>query len=142
MAGFEFRYRASGQSPTIQSILAGTAGTALKKGDIVLKDVSGQASLGVSGSTEFLGVVLADYTGLTAGTSKIDVITDPDAVYAVSDANARILGATLDITGASGAQGVTTSSNKEFVVAATKGSNSDPTLVRFNVGKHLFNLAQ
>ncbi len=142
MAGFEFRYRLSGGAPTIQTILAGTAGTALKRGDMILKDTSGQASIGISGSTQFLGVCLADYSGLTAGTSKIDVIVDTDAVYATTDANARTIGATLDISGATGAQTVTTSSNKEFVVAATKDASTAKTLVRFNVGKHLFNLAQ
>ena len=142
MAGFEFLYRLSGGAPTIQTILAGTAGTALKKGDMVLLDTSSQASLAVSGSAKFLGLVLADYSGLTAGTSKIDVITDTDAVFSVTDANARNIGATLDISGATGAQTVTTSSNKEFVVAATKDASTAKTLVRWNTGKHLFNTAQ
>ena len=136
---FEFRYRVSGGAPTIQSINAGTAGLNLKKGDMILRDTSGEAQLGVSGSIAFLGVCLADYTGLTQTTSKIDVITDFDAVYAVTDGTARTLGSTLDLGGTgSGVHGVTASSNKDFVVVATKAAATDKTLVRFNIDTHLF----
>lgn len=137
MAGFTFRYRLSHGTPTIQQIVS--AETSWKKGDMALLNASSQAAIGATGSATFLGVVLADYSSLAAGTDKVDVIVDTDAVYAVTDANARNIGATLDISGATGAQTVTTSSNKEFVVAATKGATSDKTLVRWNVGKH-FNL--
>lgn len=140
MAGFEFRYKLSGGPPTIQSLV--TAATSWKKGDTVMLDWQGRAALGVSGSATFLGVVQADYSGLTAGTDKVDVIVDPDAVYAVTDANARTIKATLDVSGATGAQAVTTSSNKEFVVVATKAASTDKTLVKFNVGKHVHSLAQ
>jgi len=139
MAGFEFRYKVSGGPPTVQSIV--TTDTAYKKGDTVLIDALSRASLGVSGSATFIGVCLADYASLTAGTSKIDVLVDPDAVFAVTDANARNIGATLDVSGATGAQTVTTSSNKEFVVVNTKAAASDKTLVRWNVGEHLLNKA-
>jgi hypothetical protein len=140
MAGFEFRYRLSGASPTIQQVVTTT--TAWKKGDTVLIDVNSRAAIGVSGSVTFLGVCQADYTGLTAGTDKIDVLTDADAVFAVTDANARNIKATLDLSGATGAQTVATSSNKEFVVVATKNASTDKTLVRWNVGKHINNVAQ
>lgn len=139
MAGFEFRYRLSGGPPTIQDVVSGTA--TWKKGDMAILNVSSQAVLGATGSATFLGVVEADYSGLTAGTSKVQVIVDPDAVYAVTDANARNIGATLDISGASGAQGVTTSSNKEFIVVATKAAAADKTFVKFNVGEHIHNKA-
>ncbi len=136
---FEFRYRVSGGAPTIQQVNAGTAGLTLKKGDMLLRDTSGEIQLGVSGSINFLGVCLADYSGLTQTTSKVDVITDFDAVYAVVDGTARIMGATLDLGGTgSGVHGVTASSNKDFVVVATKGAATDRTLVRFNIDTHLF----
>lgn len=140
MAGFEFRYKLSGGPPTIQQIVTGTA--TWKKGDMALKSASSQVILGATGSATFLGVVCADYSSLTVGTDKVDVITDPDAVYAVTDANARSIGATLDIAGASGAQGVASSSNKEFVVVATKDANADKTLVKFNTDVQLFEQAQ
>lgn len=140
MAGFEFRYRLSGGPPTIQDVVSGTA--TWKKGDMALLGVANTAILGVTGSATFLGVVEADYSGLTAGTSKVQVIVDPDAVYACTDANARNIGASLDIAGASGAQSLASSSNKEFVVVATKAAAADKTLVKFNIGKHLHNVAK
>ena len=62
-------------------------------------------------------------------------------MYGVDDANARVLGATLDLSGATGAQAVAASSNKEFVVVAPS-SASEETLVRINVGKAFANKAQ
>jgi hypothetical protein len=53
----------------------------------------------------------------------------------VVDNNARLIGATLNITGATGAQGVTTSSNKEFVVVRTSTATEE-TLVRINQDAH------
>jgi hypothetical protein len=71
----------------------------------------------------------------------VPVIIDPDAVFAVADANARKIGDTLDLAGASGAQTIAASSNKNFVVVEDKTSN-EPTKVRFNVGQHHYNKAQ
>lgn len=140
MAGFEFRYKQAGGLPTIQQIVSGTA--TWKKGDTAILNASAQAILGVTGSATFLGVVQADYANLTTGTDKVDVVTDVDAVYAVTDNNARNIKATLDVSGASGAQALAASSNKEFVVVSTKNAAGDKTLVKFNLGKHIFNTAQ
>lgn len=137
MAGFRFAYRTSGGQPTIKSILYKDTET-LSKGDIANLE-SGTVDLGATADTNLLGVILNTQAG-TSGVTKAEVITDADAVYEVTDANARNAGATLDLTGSTGAQGVTTSSNKEFVVVATKTS-SQKTLVRFNVGKHHENVA-
>ena len=71
----------------------------------------------------------------TTGVSKIRCITDADAVYAVDDANARLIGATLDITGATGAMTVTTSSNADVLVVADS-SATEATLVRFTPTNH------
>jgi len=132
MAGFTFRYRASGGAPTIESVLSGLTGT-LTKGDMCSLS-SGEIVLGATSATAFLGEVLQ--TGaVTDGVTRVSVITDPDAVYAVTDANARLKGATLDIAGATGAQAVASSSNKEFVVVVDCTATEE-TLVRFNVGKH------
>lgn len=138
MAGFTFRYRMSGGAPTIQSII--TADTALTKGDLVNLE-SGQADLAVTTDVNLMGAVLETRTGMTAGTSKVAVITDPDAVYGVTDANARAIGATLDIAGATGAQGVAASSNKEFVVVADSTA-SEETLVTINADVHFLKKAQ
>lgn len=136
--GFHFAYRMCGAPPTVQEIVA--ADTAYVKGDMVNLE-SGQADLGVTTDANFLGAVQKTYSGLTAGTSTIEVIVDADAVYAVYDANARVKGATLDLSGATGAQTVAASSNKEFVVVADSAAD-EPTYVRFNVGKHHDNVAQ
>ena len=132
MAGFQFRYRLSGAPPTIERIVQKDTET-ITRGDMVNLE-TGQLDLGATADTNLLGVALETVAG-TAATTFIDVITDADAVYGVVDNNARVKGATLDLTGSTGAQGVTTSSNKEFVVVAASTSSQE-TLVRFNVGKH------
>lgn len=138
MAGFTYRYRISGAAPTVQSLVIKDTET-LTKGDIANLE-TGQIDLGATADANLAGVVLETKAGTTAVT-EYEVITDPDAVYGVTDANARVIGATLDLSGATGAQTVTTSSNKEFVVVADC-SASQETLVRINVGKHFANKAQ
>lgn len=137
MAGFSFRYRLSGGAPTIQVLKAKDTET-LTKGDMLNLE-TGALDLGATADTGFLGVCL-DTGARVASTTDVSFIRDADAVYGVTDANARLSGATLDVAGATGAQGVATSSNKEFVVVAPS-SASQETLVRFNVGKHVDNVA-
>jgi hypothetical protein len=138
VAGFHFRYRISGGAPTIQRVVFKDTET-ITKGDLVNLE-SGQLDLGATADTNLVGVALETAAG-TSAVTLLTVITDPDAVYGVTDANARLIGATLDLSGATGAQGVATSSNKEFVVVATS-SATEETLVRINVGKHYQNKAQ
>ena len=138
MAGFTFRYRLSGGAPTIQVLKAKDTET-LSKGDILNLE-TGEVDLGATADTNLLGVCL-DTAARTDSTTDVYVITDADAVYAVDDANARVKGATLDLAGATGAQAVATSSNKEFVVVAPCTATEE-TLVRVNVGKHADNKAQ
>ena len=137
MAGFKYRNRLSGGNRTKQDIVMADA--SFVEGDVVNLE-AGQADLGVTTDANFLGVVVETKAGV-AGTTKIKVCTDPDAVYGVTDANARVIGATLDLAGGTGAQGVAASVNKEFVVEADC-SATERTLVRFNVGKHYKNKAQ
>jgi methionine aminopeptidase len=137
-AGFRYRGRKSGGEPTIQDLLCKDTET-LSKGDLVNLE-TGEIDLGAAGDTNFLGVVLETQAG-TDSTTRYRVIVDSDAIYAVYDANARLKGATLDISGATGAQTVTTSSGKEFVVFA-ESTAAQETLVCFNVGKHVDNKAQ
>jgi hypothetical protein len=101
---------------------------------------TGEIDLAATADANLLGAVQQTAAG-TDSTTLFEVITDEDAVYAVTDANARLKGATLDIAGATGAQTVATSSNKEFVVVAPS-SATEETLVKFNVGKHVDNKAQ
>lgn len=138
MPGFTFRYRKSGGAPTIQVAKAKDT-ESLTKGDLLNLE-TGEVDLGATADTAFVGVCL-DTVAAVDSTTDIRYISDADAVYGVVDANARVKGATLDISGATGAQTVAASSNKEFVVEADS-SAAQETLVRFNVGKHLDNLAK
>lgn len=138
-AGFRFRGRKSLGQPTIQNILCNATAT-LSAGDMVTL-TAGKLVLGATAATSFVGLCLQTQAG-TASVTKYKVIVDADAIYGVYDANARNKGATLDIAGATGAQTVAASTNKEFVVFATKAATDPETLVCFNVGKHIDLLAQ
>jgi len=137
MAGFTFAYRLSGGAPTIQNLLFKDTET-LTLGDLANLE-TGEVDLLATADTASLGAILETKAG-TDSTTRIHVITDADAVYSVADANARLKGATLDVAGATGAQTVAASSNKNFVVHA-ESTATQPTLVRFNIGKHHENLA-
>jgi len=136
-AGFAFRYRLGGGSPTIQTLTIKDTET-LTKGDIVNLE-SGEIDLGATGDTALVGAAQETKAG-TDSTTTYPVIVDVDAVYDVYDANARVKGATLDLSGATGAQTVGASSNKEFVVVEASTA-TERTLVRFNVGAHYGNVA-
>ena len=136
--GFRYRGRISGGAATIQDIVYKDTET-LSKGDMANLE-SGQIDLGATADTNFLGMIQETQAGTTAVT-KARVIVDPDAIYGIYDPNARVKGATLDIAGATGAQTIAASSNKEFVVWATSAADEE-TLVVFNVGKHHSNKAQ
>jgi len=136
-AGFRFRYRLNGGEPTIQTLTIKDT-EVLTKGDMVNLE-TGEIDLGATADTALVGVVLETKSG-TDSTTTYKVVVDSDAVYGVYDANARVKGATLDLSGATGAQTVATSSNKEFVVVEASTA-SEETLVRFNIGKHVDNVA-
>ncbi len=136
--GFRYRGRKSGGAPTIQDLTFKDTET-ISKGDIVNLE-TGEVDLGATADTNLLGVALETVAG-TDSTTKIKCIVDADAIYGVYDANARVKGATLDLSGATGAQTVATSSNKEFVVYMDSTA-AEETLVCFNVGKHHENKAQ
>lgn len=138
MAGFTYAKRLCHATPTIQDLPCKDTET-LTKGDMVNLE-TGEIDLLAAGDANGLGVVLETAAG-TDSTTLFKVITDADAVYRVTDNNARKKGDTLDIAGATGAQTVAASSGKEFVVVAPS-SATEPTLVRFNVGKHADNKAQ
>lgn len=136
--GYKFEYRMGGGSPTYQTIVV--ADTAFREGDMVNLE-SGEVDLAVAGDTALLGIAAQTKSGMTASTSTIEVIVDADAVYSVYDNNARTMGDALEVSGATGAMGVTASTNDQFVVVETCTAN-ERTLIRFNVGKHWSNVAQ
>lgn len=132
MAGFTFRYRLSGGAPTIQTLKFKDNET-LTKGDLVNLE-AGEADLAASADTAYLGVALETKVGVDS-TTDIQVITDKDAVYGVTDANARLVGAILDIAGTTGGQTLATDSNHDVIVVAPS-SATEETLVTFNATKH------
>lgn len=136
--GFRYRGRKNGGEPTIQDILCKDTET-LTKGDMANLE-SGEIDLGATADTNFLGMIMETAAG-TDSTTRFKVIVDADAIYGVYDPVARLKGATLDLAGATGAQTIATSSNKEFVVYA-ESTASEETLVCFNTGKHHDNKAQ
>ena len=136
MAGFEFAYLENSSDPSTIQIATFKDTETLTKGDMVSIE-SGLADLGATNDETFAGVALETVSGTTA-VSKITYISNDDAVYAVDDANARLNGATLDLSGATGAQTVTTSSNADFMVVADS-SATEPTLVKINHGYHYKN---
>jgi hypothetical protein len=127
MTGFTFAYlQNGGTAPTIQELTVADA-EVLSKGELVNLE-SGELDAAATGDTALVGAVLADVDNTADGlTAK--VIVDQDAVYAVTDGNARVIGATLDI----GAGGLTVaaSSNADLIVVADS-SATEKTLVTFN----------
>lgn len=149
---FTWKYNVSGGRPLVQTLLAKDTET-FTIGDMVNLE-SGEADLAATSDTDILGGFVgpedpadqkANEPGVveaTDSTTVLKVITNPDAVYAVADANARLMGATLDISGATGAQTVAASSNTEFVVVARKRQNADDTLVSIIGTLHPFTKSQ
>lgn len=131
-AGFRFRYRLSGAPPTIQTLTCKDNET-LSRGDLANLE-SGEIDLAATNDTALVGAILETKVGVDS-TTTYQVITDFDAVYGVYDANARAIGATLDITGSTGAQTVTTSSNVDVIVVANSTA-SEETLVMIAHGEH------
>lgn len=130
--GFRPRYRLSGQPFTVLNLLFKDTET-LTKGDILNLE-TGEVDLGATNDTTFIGVALQTKAG-TDSTTRIEVISDWDAVYGVYDANARLTGATLDISGTTGAMTVAASSNVDLIVVA-ESTATEETLVMIAHGEH------
>lgn len=122
--GFEFSHRTTYPSPTMKPFPLKSGVTDVAGGKLANIE-SGEVDIAATGDTGLAGLIHSpvnpdhDLSAMPAG-AEVYVITDPDAVYRVTDANARNDGATLDI--ASGAAAVASSSNADLVVAATSTS--------------------
>ena len=145
--GFIWRYNLYGSPhPVIAEFFAQGTET-LTKGDIMNVE-SGEVDLAVTTDALLAGVLIGavdpddnvdGQPGVIAAvdsTTRLRVQINPDAVYGIEDDNARDAGATLDITGATGAQTIAASSNTEFVVVKTKKANSDETQVMITPAAH------
>jgi uncharacterized protein YbcI len=131
VTGFAFRYRIGGGTPTVGSFPFVNADP-LAEGDM-LSLTGGEVELGLSGHL-LLGAAAEARNGDGSMTA-LRAYTDADAVYAVSDASARHKDGTVDLTGASGSQGVADGPNGDFTVVADC-AGGEATLVRISVGRH------
>ena len=151
--GFDWRYNVSGGTPLIGTFLMKDTET-LTKGDMLNLE-SGEVDLMATGDTAAVGVFMGpenpnDATdgqpGVVSGTDSttlVKAIVNPDAVYAdTNDTSARLAGALLDVSGATGAQTIAASSNNEFVVVARKRQAADETLVQFTAPTHYLSKVQ
>ena len=130
--GFEFRYRECGKAPTILDFLCKDTET-LTKGDLGNLE-TGEIDLAATADTGLLGAIMETASG-TDSTTRFKVIVDADAVYAVYDANARLVGACLDISGATANQTVASKTNADLVVVA-ESSADEETLVKIHPTQH------
>lgn len=130
MAGFDYAYNLGGGEPNIQEFVVVNDGV-IAQGALCNLE-SGEATLAVTDDAALIGVALETVDNADDGL-KIRCIVNPDAVYSVVDANARVAGATLDI--ATGALGVTTSSNADLIVVADSTA-TERTLVMIAPGEH------
>ena len=151
--GFEWRYNVSGGRPLILTLAMKDTET-LTRGDM-LNVESGEVDLAVTSDAALAGIFVGpenpnDATdgepGKVSGTDSttiVKVIVNPDAVYAdPNDTSARLAGATLDISGATGAQTLAASSNTAFVVVERKRQSSDETRVMICSSAHYLAKAQ
>lgn len=129
--GFTYVGRLSGGPQTVREYYAKDTET-LTKGDILNME-TGELDLAVTSDAELVGVCM-ETQACVDSTTLVKVCVDRDAIYSVYDANARVVGATLDISGTTGAQTVAASSNAEFVCVDTVTA-SEPTYVVINVAK-------
>ena len=130
--GFEFRYRICGKPPTVLDLLCKDS-EKLSKGDLGNLE-TGEVDLAATADTGLLGAIQETATGVDS-TTRFKVISDADAVYGVTDATARLVGACLDISGATGAYTVASKTNADLVVVA-ESTATEETLVMIHPTQH------
>ena len=149
--GFGFVYCLHGGKPLVEVFYMKDTET-LKKGDLLNLE-TGEVDLAVTSDTAIIGLQMgpedpADAKvgepGVVVGTdstTKVKIISDPDAVYEdPDDTSARNAGATLDISGATGAMALATSSNTDVVVVGRKEQNANPTRFKILDSLHPYRL--
>lgn len=130
MAGFEFAYCLHGGAP-FRIYLPVVASAVLSQNELVNLE-SGEADPAATNDTTLVGAAVSAVDNTVDG-HFVWVIADPYAVYAVTDANARVAGATLDI--GSGGLTVASSSNVDLIVVTTSTA-TEKTHVMIAHGEH------
>ena len=120
--GFAFRYLLSGGRPSIRRLARGDC-AALAAGDMVTVRAS-RLTPATSADSALVGNVLR---GRSA--AQVEIVTDAEAVYGVTDPHRRATGTTLDLAGASGSQHVAEGPNHAFQVVIDC-SAAEETLLR------------
>lgn len=130
MAGFTWNGSLDGSEPIIISLPVKDT-VVLNKGEMVNLE-SGEADTAATNDGALVGVAVEDADNTNDGVY-VKVTTNPGAIYAVVDANARAAGATLDI--GSGGLTVAASSNADLVVVSPSTA-TEPTRVTFNANHY------
>lgn len=139
--GFRYRGRKCGGPPTFQKFVAASAAT-YHKGDLVSL-AAGECEIAASNDVTFLGIVneTAVCDGVATTGTKVEVIVDEDSIFAVYDAAARLKGAVLDITGATGAMTIAADVDTDLMVFANSLATEE-TIVCFANGSHVDSVIQ
>jgi RNA polymerase primary sigma factor len=124
--GFAFRYLVGGGRPSIRRLARGDC-AALAAGDMVTVRASRLAPA-TSADSALVGNVLR------CGGSAVEIVTDAEAVYGVTDPHRRAAGTALDLAGASGCQRVAEGPNRAFQVVVDC-SAAEETLLRIAPGR-------
>ena len=127
---FEWAYSLDDSDPIIQEFVV-KASAVISEGELCNLE-SNEADAGATNDSAFIGIATHDVDNTVDGHT-VKCIVNRYAVYKVADANARAVGDTLDI--ATGAQGVTTSSNVDLRIVKTS-SATEPTYVMIAPGEH------
>ena len=128
-AGFTWAGSLDGSEPIIQKFVV-KASAVISKGEMCNLE-SGEADAAATGDTGLIGAAVEAVDNTVDG-HYVHVIINPNAIYRVTDANARVPGALLDL--ASGALGVAADSNHDLMVTNSSTATED-TLVTLN-GTH------
>lgn len=137
--GFRYRGRmGEAPNPTLQKLVSKNTCT-LTKGDLLSLDgVTGEVQLGATNVKTMIGIC-NETKECVDSVTRVEVIVDEDAFYAVYDANARHIGAPLDIAGATGAMTVAADANHDLLVIA-ESLATEETIVMIQHGAHVANV--
>ena len=127
---FEWAYSLDGSDPIIQEFVV-KASAVISAGELCNLE-SGEADAGATNDAAFIGIAMHDVDNTVDGHT-VRCIVNRYAVYKVADANARDVGATLDI--GTGALTVATSSNVDLLVVKSS-SATEPTYVMIAPHEH------
>ena len=121
--GFRYVGRLYGGNPTIRRLKI-KDGDEVSIGEMVAASTEGTVSVATSakGYLDMWGVATAEVTESSA--SYVEVVTDPDAIYEIVDAEIRYAGDTCDID-ASGCTLITATASNDGRLIVVKNSGSD-----------------